>query len=422
MKRLEWYIFRQSAVSFAMVLSILTLVLWLTQALREFDLVTGKGQGIVIFLTMTLLSIPQLLLVIAPIALMIAVIYTLNRLNGDSELVVMTSAGISRWFLMRPFLYLTLIVALSIGATSLYLAPVSQNNLRFFITKVRADLIANIMRAGEFASVADGLVFHVRSRGPNGLLLGIFVSDSRNSLTKTVYLAEQGQITETAGGTYLIMSKGLIQRSEKPNDDTGANINTASNTNTKTKTDTGPKSPADPAIIEFEQYAFDLSQLTKAATQSFFKAAERPTDYLFNPDPKDPVFLVKPGSFRAELHGRFAAPLYPIALALIVFACLGQPQTTRQGRGFSILLAICLAAIIRMLGFAASGFAIKSASAIILIYMIPLGAIILAMLSIANLLQLRLPDKVRGSLEVLFARLDTLTQDLAKNLANRFTR
>ena len=68
-------------------------MIWITQALRELDLLTGKGQTILIFLTVTGLSLPALITVISPVALFIATLYTLNRLNGDSELIVMSAAG-----------------------------------------------------------------------------------------------------------------------------------------------------------------------------------------------------------------------------------------------------------------------------------------------------------------------------------------
>ena len=56
------------------------------------------------FLTVTGLSLPTLVTVIAPVALFIATIYTLNRLNGDSELIVMSAAGMAPQRLLRPFL------------------------------------------------------------------------------------------------------------------------------------------------------------------------------------------------------------------------------------------------------------------------------------------------------------------------------
>ena len=58
------------------------------------------------FLTVTGLSLPTLVTVIAPVALFIATIYTLNKLNGDSELIVMRAAGMPPQRILRPFLAL----------------------------------------------------------------------------------------------------------------------------------------------------------------------------------------------------------------------------------------------------------------------------------------------------------------------------
>ena len=90
---LDRYIFKTVAIAFLATLLSLTAVIWITQALREFDLLTAKRQTILTFLTVTSLSIPALITIIAPVAVFIATIYALNKLNGDSELIVMSAAG-----------------------------------------------------------------------------------------------------------------------------------------------------------------------------------------------------------------------------------------------------------------------------------------------------------------------------------------
>ena len=47
--------FRQAANAFLVILLTLTLVVWLATALKELNLITSQGQGIVLFLQMTLL-------------------------------------------------------------------------------------------------------------------------------------------------------------------------------------------------------------------------------------------------------------------------------------------------------------------------------------------------------------------------------
>ena len=74
---------------------VLTGVVWVTQALRQIDLITSKGQTILLFLMMTGLALPSLVAIIAPVALFAGILYTLNKLNGDSELVVMAASGVS---------------------------------------------------------------------------------------------------------------------------------------------------------------------------------------------------------------------------------------------------------------------------------------------------------------------------------------
>ena len=112
MGSIDKYIFRTTLTSFAVVLVSLTGVIWITQALRGIDLMTSQGQTILTFLGFTSLAIPVLVLIISPIALMIAISHTLNKLATDSEIIVMNAAGFSPFRLFRPFIYATIAVAL----------------------------------------------------------------------------------------------------------------------------------------------------------------------------------------------------------------------------------------------------------------------------------------------------------------------
>ena len=120
MGRLGRYIFVTSAVAFVAVVSTLTLMVWLTQALRRFDLLTSQGQTLLVFGSIIALTLPTFLLVTTPAALFIAVLYTLNRLNSDSELVVMSSAGIGPWQIFGPLFLLAALVATSSAAIAIH--------------------------------------------------------------------------------------------------------------------------------------------------------------------------------------------------------------------------------------------------------------------------------------------------------------
>src|SRR5437016_3427490 len=104
------YIFSAAFGAFLVVLLSLTSVIWVTQALRDIDLITSQGQSVLVFIGITGLIIPLLILVIAPIALVVAVAHVLNKLATDSEIIVMNAAGMEPWRLFRPLLLVTVVV------------------------------------------------------------------------------------------------------------------------------------------------------------------------------------------------------------------------------------------------------------------------------------------------------------------------
>src|SRR6202790_5787655 len=98
------YMFRSTLGAFLITLVSLTVVIWFTQAMRDFDLITSQGQTLFVFVGITGLIIPLLVMMIAPIALVIASAHVLNKLGADSEIIVINAAGVSPWRLVRPFL------------------------------------------------------------------------------------------------------------------------------------------------------------------------------------------------------------------------------------------------------------------------------------------------------------------------------
>jgi lipopolysaccharide export system permease protein len=355
MTLLERYILKIAFSAFGACLIALTAVIWITQALRELDLLTGKGQTLFIFLTVTGLSLPALINVISPVALFLATIYTLNRLNGDSELIVMSAAGMRPTRLLRPFMALAAFVCIIVGLITVYLMPASFQELRNLFTKIRADFVATMAKEGQFITLDNGITFHYRERSGDGLL-GIFMEDQREKNKVIVYLAERGQTVETNGQAYLVLEKGSVQRKE-PNS-------------------------RDSSIVAFERYAVDLSAFNKEDGDVIYKPRERSTTQLLFPNKNEFLYKQQEGRFRAELHDRLSSWLYPLTMMIIAFAALGNAQTTRQGRGLAIASAVVAVVLLRILGFAASSAVVRTPAAVVGVYALPLGTLAICLLLI----------------------------------------
>src|SRR5262245_39112763 len=188
MNSIERYIFRATPGAFTLVLVTLTAAIWMTQALRDLDLITSQGQSILTFIGITSLVIPSLVLVLAPVSLVIAVIYVLHKLTADSEIIVMNSAGMNPGRLVRPYLAAALVVSIIVAGTSAVVSPKALRDLRRMATEVRVDVVANIVQAGRFTTIEHNLILYLRERQPDGILLGIFINDRRNAAEEITVL------------------------------------------------------------------------------------------------------------------------------------------------------------------------------------------------------------------------------------------
>jgi lipopolysaccharide export system permease protein len=349
MGSIDKYIFRTTLASFALVLVSLTGVIWITQALRGIDLMTSQGQTIITFLGITSLVIPALVLIIAPIALMIAVSHTLNKLATESEIIVMNAAGFSPFRLFRPFFYATCVVALLVAFIGAYLAPDGMRRIKQWDAEITADVLTNILQPGRFAQLDQNLTIRIRERLPGGVLSGIFVDDRRDPKERVTIIADHGTVLKNESGSYLILEDGNLERFEA--------------------------GKRDPALVAFGRYAFDMSKFSNHGRDVALGIRERYIWELLSPPADDPIFQQLSGQFRAELHDRFMAPVYPFAFAVLTFAFLGTPRTTRQSRNFSIGGSIFAVFGLRMVGFACSVMTVKTPGAALVQYSMLFGSI-----------------------------------------------
>jgi lipopolysaccharide export system permease protein len=156
-----------------------------------------------------------------------------------------------------------------------------------------------------------GLTIFVKERQPGGRMVGIFIDDRRNPKERDSIIADHGFVVKNERGTFIILEDGTLERFEQ--------------------------GKHDPALVQFESYAFDMSKFTNLSKNAIvYSTRERYFWQLISPDPKDFVYIQNPGQFRSEFHDRLVAPLYPLIFVTLTFAFLGAPRTTRQSRNFSI--------------------------------------------------------------------------------------
>lgn len=321
------YIFRSTITAFLVVLCSLTAIIWVTQALRDIDLMTNRGQSIVVFLGITSLLLPMLTMVIAPIALFVALVYILNKLSTDSEVIVLNASGMSPWQLFRAFLPVVLIVSVLIGTLGVYLAPKGLRTLREWVSSVNASVVSTLVQPGRFVTIIGNVTINITARDTNGQLRGVFIDDRRNPNDRITVIADRGDLLDNQQGTFLILQNGTAQRQQDGRD---------------------------PNMVTFERYAIDLAQFSRAASTVSYSMHARYLWQLLDPDPRDANSPQKIAEIRAEIFDRLMGPIYPFVFAVIAFAYLGAPRTTRESRTSALAGAMGGILLVRLIGFAST--------------------------------------------------------------------
>lgn len=364
MKLIERYIFRRTLMIFGASLVWTLAIVWTTQVLARINLVTDSGQSALAFFQIASLILPSVLPVVMPFAVVIAVAHTLNTMNADSELVVISASGGSRWIAIQPVLALAILASVVSFAIDNGVDPYARQRGRELVAAARGDLLSLVIQEGTFRKIENGLYIQIGDRLADGRLGGIFVADSRTEGMDLIYYAKSGSVVERDGEDVLVMSDGEIHRKI---------------------------SGGDISIIRFDSYAFDLSLFTAASGTPRMYPKDRTLPYLFNPDRNDPIFKKNPQSFRAELHRRFTEWVYPLVFALIALSVCGDARSHRESRINPLITAITIALFVRWLGYFAANQVQSIAWLWPAIYVIPVAAAALSIWFIRTNRTMELP-------------------------------
>lgn len=104
MRLLSRYILRQLTLPFLFGLAALTGVMLLNVVSRRFSQLVGKGLPASVIGEVFLLSLPFIIAMSLPLAVLAAVLYAFSHLASDSEITAIRAGGVSTWGMLRPVL------------------------------------------------------------------------------------------------------------------------------------------------------------------------------------------------------------------------------------------------------------------------------------------------------------------------------
>lgn len=110
MRLLSRYIVRQLALPFVFGLLALTGIMLLNVIARRFAQLWGKGLPWSVIGEVFLLSLPFIMAMSLPLAVLVASLFAFTHLATDSEITAMRAGGVSTWGMLRPVLGFAILI------------------------------------------------------------------------------------------------------------------------------------------------------------------------------------------------------------------------------------------------------------------------------------------------------------------------
>ncbi len=324
MNTISAYVFRQVLGPLLAILGALAAIAILTQGLNQLDIIITNRRAGFAFAWVTLLALPQLISLVLPIAMFVAVVYAINRMQSESEVAVLYGAGVSRQHLARPIIQLATLAALVHLTINVIIQPWAFEERRETFFALRTDIASSLIEEGAFTFPSEDLTLYARERGGGGELRDLLINDARPEFPIT-YTARAGAIQTIEGRPAIVMRDGQIQR----------------------QIEDGTVD-----VLDFDRYVLQLDGEVEEAGYFFLKQSDRTLHQLLLPDWTAHYDIQNAQDFQAEAVSRIASPLLSIALAMIALVGVLGGEFSRRGYGRRIMIAGGIALVVRVIPIA----------------------------------------------------------------------
>lgn len=332
MSRFDRYVLSQLLVQFGFFSLVLVAIYWINNAVQVFDQLISDGQSAGTVLAFTALTLPGVVAIVMPMSAFAAAVFTTNRLNSESELVVMQATGFSPLRLAAPYLTFGILVTVMISINFHILVPAASKESSRQRTLIANNITSQLLTSGQFLNPTGGVTFYVGELTEEGVLKGVFLMDARKPDRQTTYIANEAFLVNHETGPKLVMLEGLAQ--------------TLSGEDRRL------------ATTRFDDFAFDIGGLISAARPRRPSSREFSTPDLLRASPENLERAeTTKARFQWEAHNRITQSFLGLVAPLVGLAGLLLGAFSRFGVWRQILVAICILIVVKLVDNSSSATA-----------------------------------------------------------------
>ena len=211
---LSRYILRQHLPPLGYALAALTFAMLVNQIAKQFGNFVGKGLPWTVILEVFTLSIPFIVAMTLPMAVLVAVLYTFSHLAADNEITAMRAGGISIGRLLSPVIGGALVMALISLVWNDQVLPRSNHELRTLLVDIQRKKPTFQLKEQVINEVVPGQFFLRAARidPAANTLNDVTIYDLEDPERRRIISADSGRMAYTPGGTdlYLTLRDGEV--------------------------------------------------------------------------------------------------------------------------------------------------------------------------------------------------------------------
>jgi lipopolysaccharide export system permease protein len=207
---LHRFIIRELLVSFILSVIFLNSTLMMEKLMKLSKLLSSVGASALDIAQVIFYIQPQLLILTIPMSMLLSVLLTYGRLNGDNELVIMRSIGMPFRLISRPVMYVGLALFAVNLAISFYLGPLGSVLLREKVTSILVTRAPLAIEEGIFNTSFKDMVILIKDKPTADTISGIFISDERNKAEPKIIVAKEGRIISEGDSLSFSLSEGRV--------------------------------------------------------------------------------------------------------------------------------------------------------------------------------------------------------------------
>ena len=182
-------------------------VLLMQSVWKYIDDLIGKGLEWTVIVELAFYSIPTLVPLALPLAILLSSLMTFGKLGENYELTALKSSGISLYKIMQPLFVSVTIIAISAFFFSNHVIPYSNMKFKTLLYDIMNKKLALNMREGVFFNDIEGYSIKVNHKSEDGNLLeDLLIYDHSEKMGNTkVIKAKSGKMYTAGNDRYLYL-------------------------------------------------------------------------------------------------------------------------------------------------------------------------------------------------------------------------